>query len=291
MKTFAQAALFPTEAPLDPTLPDLLPFYRDHLIASKKSHHTVASYLRILRSFVRDAGAGRRLNAYSVRTIEAYIARVRYGDGADKTVELNAAALRHFFRWARENEFMREDPGQRLIFPRAQIKLPEIPSIKEVDKLLETAAVDPHDLLLLLLFAEGGLKREEVLALLPKHVNVRHPLHVEITVPASSPRKVRVARIPRDYAVVIEAILEEAHPEIPVCTFSPPSVSARVEAMGRLAGVRPRITPASLRHFCAVRILKAGRTIDEVHAYLGLASPKDSPIMRDIYVTLAKLPL
>ncbi len=206
-------------------------------------------------------------------------------------MELAVSAIKSFFAWAHESGFAGHDAAQALIFPTAEVKLPDIPRLREVEALLRQASGSPEDLLLVLLLADGGLKREEILPLMPDHLDRDDPLRLPVRVPARKTKKVRTVYLPREYLALLLPWVQERGPDEPLFARDGSWISHRVEAIGLAAGIRRPITPATLRHFCAVRMLKAGRTIEEVHAYLGLAAPKDSPIMREIYLTLAKLPL
>jgi site-specific recombinase XerD len=197
------------------------------------------------------------------------------------------AALRCFFRFCVESEYLERDPAHVLRTPKKREALPDVLDRGELSRLLDVPGRDgiwqrvhagkrERDRLLLALFAYGGLRRSELLALdwddvdldrllirVRKAKGGRHrvvPIH-----PGLVPLFIAYAatRTPDDDPALFVGVLgRRLSPTILAMTFR-----RYIEAAG--VGDRKRVTPHTLRHVFATELLSAGANLRQIQELLG----------------------
>jgi site-specific recombinase XerD len=197
------------------------------------------------------------------------------------------AALRCFFRFCVENEYLERDPATVLRSPKQPEALPAIINRTELGQLLDVPGregiwkrVHPgkreRDSLLLALFAYGGLRHSELLGLdwddidLERRlVRVRHakggrqrtvPIH-----PGLVPLFLayHATRTPlQDPAVFVGVLGRRLSPTILTRTFRHYATAAGVNE-------HKRVTPHTLRHVFATELLSAGANLRQIQELLG----------------------
>lgn len=197
------------------------------------------------------------------------------------------AALRCFFRFCVENDYLERDPAHVLRTPKKREALPDVLDRSELSRLLDVpgqegvwmrthAGKRERDRLLLALFAYGGLRRSELLGLDRDDVDldrrlirVRNakggrqrvvPIH-----PGLVPLFVGYARArpaTADPALFLGIQGRRLTPSIMAVTFRRYATAAGVNK-------RKRITPHTLRHVFATELLGAGANLRQIQELLG----------------------
>ena len=197
------------------------------------------------------------------------------------------AALKGFFRFCVENEYLDRDPARVLRTPKKSEVLPDVPDRRELVRLLAAPAREgawqrmhpgkvERDRLLLALFAYAGLRRSELLAvdwddvdLDRRLVRVRKakggrqrmlPLH-----PALEPlfMDYLATRLPlEERALFVGVQGRRMSPNMLAHTFRHYAHAAGVD-------VRKRVTPHTLRHVFASELLVAGANLRQIQELLG----------------------
>jgi site-specific recombinase XerD len=197
------------------------------------------------------------------------------------------AALKLFFRFLVENEYLDRDPALVLRTPKKREALPDVLDRRELGRLL--AVVEREDIwarhfrgrrerdrLMLALFAYAGLRKSELLGLDWDDVDLERRL-----------LRVRRAKGGRQRTVPIHPALEplflnylrfRAHDPDPALfvgvqgrRLSPTIVAQTFIRYARAAGVteRKRVTPHTLRHVFASELLRAGANLRQIQELLG----------------------
>ncbi len=196
------------------------------------------------------------------------------------------AALRCFFRFCVESDYLERDPAQVLRTPKKREVLPDVLDRAELSRLLDvpgregvwtrTHGKRERDRLLLALFAYSGLRRSELLGLDCDDVDLDRRLI-----------RVRNAKGGRQRVVPIHPGLEPlflAYAATRPLTVDPalflgvhgrrltPTIMAvTFRRYATAAGVnrRKRITPHTLRHVFATELLGAGANLRQIQELLG----------------------
>jgi site-specific recombinase XerD len=197
------------------------------------------------------------------------------------------AALRVFFRFCSESEYLEHDPAQVLRTPKKRQALPDVLDRSELSRLLGTpgragvwsrvhAGKAERDRLLLALFAYGGLRRSELLGLDWDDVDLERRL-IRVRVAKGGRQRMlplhpglvpllaayRATRAPLDHPALFVGVLgNRLSPTILTTTFRRYATAAGVDR-------RKRITPHTLRHVFATELLGAGANLRQIQELLG----------------------
>jgi site-specific recombinase XerD len=197
------------------------------------------------------------------------------------------AALRCFFRFCVESEYLERDPAHVLRTPKKRQALPDVLDRRELSRLLRMPGRDgiwsrvhsgkpERDRLLLALFAYGGLRRSELLGLDWDDVDLERRL-IRVRVAKGGRQRVlpihpalvpllldyRATRTPADHPALFVGVLGNR--------LSPTILSTTFRRYTDAAGVakRKRITPHTLRHLFATELLSAGANLRQIQELLG----------------------
>lgn len=130
-----QQQMFQDELGDDPSVSEVLVFYRRSLRASRKTKNTVRNYGGAIERMGTFLG-NPKTSAITTYGLEKLLARMRQEGLDEKTIEVTVSALKHFFRWSLERQIVKTNPAERIVFPRVDLKLPAIPTKAEFDRML-----------------------------------------------------------------------------------------------------------------------------------------------------------
>ncbi len=197
------------------------------------------------------------------------------------------AALRCFFRFCVENDYLERDPAHVLRTPKKREALPDVLDRVELSRLLDVpgkegvwkrlhAGKRERDRLLLALFAYGGLRRSELLGLDRDDVDLDRRL---IRVRNAKGGRQRVVPIHPGLVPLFAAYAATRPATIDPALFlgiqgrrlTPSIMAVTFRRYATAAGVnrRKRITPHTLRHVFATELLGAGANLRQIQELLG----------------------
>lgn len=154
-------------------------FLQRYLQAERNcSPHTLRNYAADLEQFAVFIGAETTVEAIDHIRIRQFLAHL-YSRGARKTsVARRLAALRSFFRYLVREERLRENPARLVASPRLPERIPDIPTVEQVNRLLddmpahpEAAAFPARDQAMLELLYGAGVRVSELTQLNVADVN------------------------------------------------------------------------------------------------------------------------
>jgi site-specific recombinase XerD len=251
---------------------------------------TCKAYERDVRAciaFLRDEGLSALVE---IRTadLRRFLAQEATHRPAPSSQARTVAALRCFFRFCVESDYLERDPAHVLRTPKKREALPDVLDRSELSRLLDVPAREgvwtrqhagkvQRDRLLLALLAYGGLRRSELLGLdlddidLDRRlVRVRHakgghqrvvPIHpglVPLFVAYLSSRK----GFDGEQALFTGVLGHRLTPTILSSTFRRYAHAAGVDK-------RKRVTLHTLRHVFATELLSAGANLRQIQELLG----------------------
>jgi site-specific recombinase XerD len=197
------------------------------------------------------------------------------------------AALRCFFRFCVESDYLERDPAHVLRTPKKREALPDVLDRAELSRLLDVPSREgvwtrvhagkvERDRLLLALFAYGGLRRSELLGLDWDDVDLERCL---IRVRNAKGGRQRVVPIHPGLVPLLIAYAATRTPLGDPALFvgvlgrrlSPTILTATFRRYTDAAGVsrRKRVTPHTLRHVFATELLSAGANLRQIQELLG----------------------
>lgn len=252
------------------------------------SPHTVRGYCTDVKALLDFAGITEpsELAALELNLIRAWLAAASREGAARSSQARRASAVRAFTAWADDQGLLPDgDPGVRLTLPKAQRKLPSVPSQKQVVGTLDAVAAsadDPEGLrdaaLMELLYA-SGLRVSELCGL---NMNDLAPSLDTVTVVGKGSRQRRVP-VGGPAAKALRAWLDLGRPAWVTAASADavflgkqgrrldPRVARRV--VNRItAATGAQVSPHALRHAMATHTLEGGADLRTVQELLGHAS-------------------
>ncbi len=253
------------------------------------SHETVRAYAADLFQFadhLRSAGV-EQLRGIDLAALRAYLASLQPHAYRRSTLARKQAALRAFFRWARRNGHIAEDPARLLRTPRGSRPLPKFLRSPEIEALMAAPASSPaglRDRALLELLYASGLRAGEAVALDLDDVDLGG---AQVRVRRGKGGKERLALLGRAAVDAIAAYVERARDELAAKSrlgrsnalflnklggrMSDRGVRRTFDKYAAAVGTRLKITPHVLRHSFATHLLENGADLRDVQELLGHA--------------------
>jgi site-specific recombinase XerD len=258
-------------------------------VERRLSELTCKAYERDVRAcieFLRSRGIAALVE---VRTgdLRRFLAEEATHRPAPSSQARTVAALRCFFRFCVESDYLERDPAHVLRTPKKREALPDVLDRAELSRLLDVpgrecvwtrvhAGKVERDRLLLALFAYGGLRRSELLGLDWDDVDLDRRL---IRVRNAKGGRQRVVPI---HPGLVPLFVEYASTRAPLGDpalfvgvlgrrLSPTILAVTFRRYTDAAGVakRKRITPHTLRHVFATELLSAGANLRQIQELLG----------------------
>lgn len=261
----------------------LLTTYEDHLIRVKHaSTNTVASYMRDLRQF--DSYLHQEaveLSQVDSDWVQSYLSHLHDIGKSAATVSRSLASLKSFFSFAVTQGALEQNPAAHIQVEKAEKKLPQILTGKEVELLLEQPkCVDAkgyRDKAMLELLYATGIRVSELINLNVDDVNLPGGF-----IKCTSNGKMRIIPLYPAAITALENYIEKIRPKM-IADLDEPSLFVNIsgERMSRQgfwkiiksyqekAQIDKDITPHTLRHSFAAHLLENGADLRSIQEMLG----------------------
>jgi site-specific recombinase XerD len=257
--------------------------YADILRVRGNAERTIDNYLYSLKGFVAFLGE-RPLASATADDIVAYQSAIKASGRSDSCVRVATYALRGFL----ERVLERDDAKlAKLPRPREPKRLPEVLSSEEVAAILDAAPSPKYRAAFMLCYG-AGLRTDEVVHMLPRHIDSQRML---IRVEQGKGKKDRTVMLSQSLLEELRScwrryapqcyLLEGKHPGQPIDATS---LQRAFRLARERAGVSKRVTPRSLRHAFATHLVERGTNLRVVQTLLGHQSLNTTAI----YTHLAK---
>ena len=277
MKTTAKEIRKPTE--MEKTVAQFL----RALTERNASGHTLTAYRKDLNSFSMYVGEQRVKDVDHVR-IRGFLSSL-YERGLSKTSVARAlAAVRSLYRWLAREGVVEQNPAVLVATPRLPKKLPRVPSIEEINSVLdgempECAAFPERDRLLLELLYGCGIRNSELVGIDVEHVRRSGE---EILIRGKG-KKERIVAFGDSALAALEAYLPTRQKLLAVCRKTTPALLVNqrggrltTRSVGRIVkniaiakGLNGDIHPHTLRHAFGTHMLAEGADLRAIQELLG----------------------
>jgi len=247
------------------------------------SGHTLTAYRKDLNSFSMYVGEQRVKDVDHVR-IRGFLSSL-YERGLSKTSVARAlAAVRSLYRWLAREGVVEQNPAVLVATPRLPKKLPRVPSIEEINSVLdgempECAAFPERDRLLLELLYGCGIRNSELVGIDVEHVRRSGE---EILIRGKG-KKERIVAFGDSALAALEAYLPARQKLLAVCRKTTPALLVNqrggrltTRSVGRIVkniaiakGLNGDIHPHTLRHAFGTHMLAEGADLRAIQELLG----------------------
>ena len=263
---------------------DVLAQYRDYLTTERAaSENTMSSYMRDLRQLqdYLHQEKGSTLSAVSEADLRAYIEHLREAGKSVSTIARNIASWKNFYQYLIQQNIIQENPARSLSAGKAEHKLPEILSNREVELLLQqpraTDAKGTRDKAMLELMYATGIRVSELIELNVSDVNLQtgsircYSKNRERFIPMY-PYAVSILRDYLDH--VRSSMVSSEENEALFVNMSGERMSRQgfwkiIKYYQNKAKIKKDITPHMLRHSFAAHLLENGADLKSVQKMLG----------------------
>ena len=270
-----------------PTYPQCLDRYQTFLVMEKGlSEKTTAAYHADLMRF------GRFLNEKRVSAVASidsglileYLIRLRKQGLSARSRARHLVSLRGFLKFLVNEKIIAKNPGKQIDMPKTGLKLPDVLTVEDVQSLLAAPNRDKaeglRDTAMLELLYAAGLRVSELIGLEMTAVN----LEVGFVRVCGKGSKERVVPIGQMAMKAIQNYIDRSRPLLLKHRSSAYLFITRrgtamtrqsfwnlISRYGRLAKLKKKITPHSLRHAFATHLLDGGADLRAVQMMLGHA--------------------
>jgi integrase/recombinase XerC len=253
------------------------------LLERNASTHTIKAYAGDLECFAGYVGS-RDWNSIDHLVIRGFLSHL-YEKGLGKTSVARAlAAVRSLYRWLAQEGVVEQNPAKLVATPRLPKKLPRVPTIEEMNAVLdgpmpEVAAFPERDRLLLELLYGCGIRNSELTGINLDDIRVsagailiRGKGKKERYVPFGGSAASALAV----YLPARKKLLEELHRNTPALLtnqrggrLTTRSVRRIVKRVAVAKGLSPDVHPHTLRHAFGTHLLEEGADLRAIQEMLG----------------------
>ncbi len=254
-----------------------------HLRERNSSPHTIKAYSGDLANFAAYAGS-RGWRSIDHIAIRGFLSQL-YEKGLGKTsVARSLAAVRSLYRWLAREGVVEQNPAKLVATPKLPKKLPRVPTIEEMNSVLDgqmpqVAAFPERDLLMLELLYGCGIRNSELtginlddIRLSAEAILIRGKGKKERYVPfGGSAKSALFAYLPARQATLAETRKNTAALLINQRggRLTTRSVGRIIKKIAVAKGLSPDVHPHTLRHAFGTHMLEEGADLRAIQELLG----------------------
>jgi integrase/recombinase XerC len=247
------------------------------------SPHTIKAYTGDLNDFSAFAGS-RGWRAIDHVTIRGFLSHL-YEKGLSKTsVARSLAAVRSLYRWLAQEGVVEQNPAALVSTPKLPKKLPRVPTIEEMNNLLdggmpEQAAFPERDRLMFELLYGCGIRNSELVGINLDDIR----LSAEAILIRGKGKKERYVPFGDSVKVALSAYLQERQRLLAVrkkntnallinqrgSRLTTRSVGRIIKKIATAKGLPPDVHPHTLRHAFGTHMLEEGADLRAIQEMLG----------------------
>ena len=254
------------------------------LIERNASSHTLKAYRQDLVSFSQYVGSRDWRDIDHIR-IRGFLSHL-YERGLSKTsVARSLAVVRSFYRWLAQEEMVEQNPAALVSTPKLPKKLPRVPTIEEMNSLLdgkmpEIAAFPERDQIMFELLYGCGIRNSELVGINLDDIQLRAEVILirgkgkkERYVPFGDSVKTALAR----YLPVRQQLLAGRGKSVHALLINrrdgrrltTRSVGRIIKRLAVAKGLPPDVHPHTLRHAFGTHLLEQGADLRAIQEMLG----------------------
>jgi len=247
------------------------------------SPHTIKGYSGDLSEFVQYAGS-RNWAGIDHLTVRGFLSHL-YEKGLSKTSVARAlAAVRSFYRWLAQEGIVDQNPAALVSTPKLPKKLPRVPTIEEMNSLLdgqmpEAAAFPERDRMIFELLYGCGIRNSELTGINVDDIR----MSAEAILIRGKGRKKRYVPFGDSVKSALAAYLPARRQALAVCRkntnallinhrggrLTTRSVRRIIKKIAVAKGLPPDVHPHTLRHAFGTHLLEEGADLRAIQEMLG----------------------
>src|SRR5215471_21416307 len=247
------------------------------------SAHTIKAYAGDLEDFSNYVGS-REFKDIDHVTIRGFLSH-RYDKGLGKTsVARSLAAVRSLYRWLAQRGEVEQNPAKLVATPKLPKKLPRVPTIEEMNGVLdgampETAAFPERDRLMLELLYGCGIRNSELVGINLEDIRISNEA-ILIRGKGKKERYVPFGDAVKSglgvYLPARRLLLSGKKKNTPALLINHRGGRLTTRSVGRIIkkiavakGLSPEVHPHTLRHAFGTHMLEEGADLRAIQEMLG----------------------
>jgi integrase/recombinase XerC len=247
------------------------------------SGHTIKAYGNDLSVFEEYVGRA-QLRSIDHLRIRGFLSHL-YARGLSKTsVARSLAAVRSLFRWLAREGAVNQNPAKLVATPKLPKKLPRVPTIEEMNSVLDgrmpdAASFPERDLLMLELLYGCGIRNSELVGINLEDIRIANEAILirgkgkkERYVPFGGSARAAIAA----YLPARQKVLAEKKRNTPALLINRRGGRLTSRSVGRIVkqiaiskGLSPDVHPHTLRHAFGTHMLEEGADLRAIQEMLG----------------------
>lgn len=289
-----QASLFSPDAlpqpylTADASIQAALGAFDQHMENEGFSLNTRKAFVSDIRLLGKYLGIGQPIGEIGTKNLNDFLYWLVYERGVPcsrKSYARRVTTLKVFFGWLHESGVLATNPSSAVIQISVSSPLPDVPTDEEIERALEVTQslregndgnkpdARPHLLLTLLL--QTGIKKGEVMTIVPNHIDREDPQTPYLFVRYKNPRmryKERKIALEPVWLDTLDEYLEQYVPSDTLFTCTARNLEYILSDVGEPAGLKQgRLSFENLRWASALRDYQRGVEPDEIRDRLGLS--------------------
>lgn len=286
-----QPSLLPEASPqftATASLQAALGLFQQYLRHEGKSLNTIKAFSSDMRLLGKFLGIGQPIGDIGTKDLNDFLTWLQYDRGvpcSPKSYARRVTTLKVFFGWLHEKGVLPQDPAAAVIQRSATPRLPTVPTEEEIGQaLLITQAIregnrenrpDARPHLLLELLLQTGMKKSEVMNLVPNHIDRHEVERPFVFVRYANPNyryKERKLPLDPDWLTVLDEYLRQYQVKDTLFDCTARNLEYILTDVGEEAGLaRGLLSFENLRWAAVLRDYRAKADPDDIRQKLGLS--------------------
>lgn len=262
------------------------------------SENTENAYRRdLLRFFKWLESVGKSAESVTLKDLEQFIIKCTTSAKASSTARL-ISSVRHFYKYLQIEEYITENPAELLEIPKLEKYLPQVLSVHEINKIIDTIDVSTDEgfrnkTMIELLYATG-MRVSELVSLRLSDIYFDESL-VKVT---GKGNKQRFIPVHQEAMNLLKIYIHEIRTQTELnkksenfiflsrrgIPLSRVMVFTFIKKYANLSGIKKSISPHTFRHSFATHLVEAGADLRSVQDLLG----HESILTTEIYTHLSQ---
>jgi site-specific recombinase XerD len=275
--------------------------WKGYLADQDKSIHTIKAFsadVSLLASFLPPDHIIKNVKTNEINLFLEWLQNGRGITCSPKTLSRRITSIKSFFRWLHQYGILSHDPAEKVVQKSVLSPLPAIMIAGEVDKAIEWvlkkrvgSKPDARPYTLFKLLIETGIKKGELLALSPNHIDTQDPNNPFIFVRYSNPNqryKERKITISQEWLEAYQEYILQYEIKDKLFPWSPRRLEYLLEEIGNGIGMIHQLSFLMCRWNCALMDYDNEIELNKIRQKLGISEIQFREIKSKLFKLVPK---
>ena len=248
------------------------------LIDKNYSQNTIDSYKRDMVMF--DKFANKKINSINTESIKDYLKYLKDNNHNERSIVRNISTLRSFYKFLIINNYINENPMENISTFKIAKKLPDVLSIKDVNKILDIKITDNYSIrnkaMLELMYA-SGLRVSELVNLKTYDIDINEDI-VRTIGKGSKERIIPIGDYAKEavsnYLSIRHTFLKKEINDYLFLNNHGKKMTRQgffkiIKSIAKEKNIKKEISPHTLRHSFATHMINNGADLRTIQELLG----------------------